>query len=128
MARSPRSEAEIARTRGAILDAAARAFARRGFGGITMEELAGEAGYSTASLYNYFPNKEAVLRALIDRSLQQMMQAVEGPIPRGLDPGQRVELVLLRLLEAARSDLWLMALMMAPEVAGSDSPGPDSLK
>ncbi|MCK6502511.1 TetR/AcrR family transcriptional regulator [Myxococcota bacterium] len=126
MARSPRSEAELNRTRAAILDAAARAFALRGFEGLTMEDLAREAGYSTASLYNYFPGKEAVFRALVDRSLERMLRAVDASLPVGLEPEQRLELVTLRLLEEAREHHWLTSLLISPAL-GSGQVDPGSL-
>ena len=34
-----------------------------------MDDLARESGYSSASLYNYFPGKDAVLAALVARNL-----------------------------------------------------------
>ena len=107
-----------------MLDAAVRAFARRGFSGLTMDDLAREAGYSTASLYNYFPNKDAVLCALVDRSLERMLRAVEGPLPLGLSPVQRLESIVLRLLEEAREHLWLTELLMSHAMAsGEADPG-----
>jgi AcrR family transcriptional regulator len=48
-----------------ILKAASRAFARRGFHGTTMEEVAREAGCSTSSLYTYFRGKEDLYRSLL---------------------------------------------------------------
>ncbi len=126
MGRSPRSRAALERTRSAILDAAARAFARRGFAGITMDDLAKEAGYSTASLYNYFPNKDAVLNALVARSIEGLLRCVKAPLPVTLSPEQRLELVALRLLEEARDHLWLMALVMSHAMA-SDNTDPGSV-
>ena len=56
-------EAEFARD--IILEAAASVFARKGFHGATMDNIAREAGYSPAAIYKYFENKEAVFSELI---------------------------------------------------------------
>ena len=47
-----------ARTRGLLLDAAARTFARKGYAGASVEEIAEAAGFSIGALYSNFANKE----------------------------------------------------------------------
>jgi AcrR family transcriptional regulator len=48
-----------------FLDAAARVFARHGYSAGTTNRIAEEAGASIGSLYQYFPNKDAILVALV---------------------------------------------------------------
>ncbi len=50
----------------AILDAAARIFAARGYAGTTTNHVAALAGVSIGSLYEYFPSKDALLVALLE--------------------------------------------------------------
>jgi len=50
-----------------MLDAAETVFAKKGFGGASMEEIATEAGFSRASLYTHFGNKEDLLGAVLER-------------------------------------------------------------
>ena len=50
----------------AILDAAARVFEERGFEAGTTNHVAEVAGVSIGSLYEYFPNKDAMVVALVD--------------------------------------------------------------
>jgi AcrR family transcriptional regulator len=52
-----------------ILDVAARLFDERGYRGTTTNHVAAEAGISIGSLYQYFPNKDALLVALAERHL-----------------------------------------------------------
>lgn len=52
------------RTRARILAAAEQLFARRGFDAASMRELAAAAGVQAATLYHYFPSKEALLREI----------------------------------------------------------------
>ena len=56
----------------AILDAAARILAHEGLGAMNTNRIAETAGVSIGSLYQYFPNKEAVLAALHERHGEAM--------------------------------------------------------
>src|SRR5215218_9068561 len=49
-----------------ILHAAVTCFARQGYYGTTMEEIAAEAGIAKGAAYVYFPSKEAIFLALYD--------------------------------------------------------------
>lgn len=55
----------------AILDAAARVFEARGFEAGTTNHVAELAGVSIGSLYEYFPNKDAMVVALVERELER---------------------------------------------------------
>jgi TetR/AcrR family transcriptional regulator, fatty acid biosynthesis regulator len=54
---------------GQILDAAARLLMAEGFTEVSMERLGREAGISKALVYNYFPNRNDLLRALLEREM-----------------------------------------------------------
>jgi AcrR family transcriptional regulator len=54
----------------AIVGAAARVLARRGYAGTTTNHVAARAGVSVGSLYEYFRDKDAVVRAVMDRHLE----------------------------------------------------------
>lgn len=56
-----------------ILEAAARVLEERGFDGYTTNAVAERAGVSVGSLYQYFPNKDALTVALIDRETAELM-------------------------------------------------------
>ncbi len=53
----------------AILDAAEQVFAERGFTGGTTNHIADRAGVSIGSLYQYFPNKDAIMMGLMERHI-----------------------------------------------------------
>ena len=55
----------------AILDAAARVFEERGFDAGTTNHVAARAGVSIGSLYEYFPNKDAMVVAVVERELER---------------------------------------------------------
>ena len=55
-----------------VLDAAARIVVRHGVESLTTRDIAVAAGIPTASLYQYFADKEAVLIALAERDMDEM--------------------------------------------------------
>jgi AcrR family transcriptional regulator len=55
-----------AQTRARLLAAARKIFARRGYHGASVEDVAEEAGYSTGALYSNFAGKEDLLLALFE--------------------------------------------------------------
>ena len=56
----------------AILTATARILVKEGFDRASTNRIAEEAGVSVGSLYQYFPGKEALVAALIERHLDEM--------------------------------------------------------
>ncbi|MGP0101847.1 MAG: TetR family transcriptional regulator [Solirubrobacteraceae bacterium] len=63
-----RSERKAA-TRARLLEAAARVYARSGFAGATLDEVAGEAGFTKGAVYAHFGSKENLLLALLQEHL-----------------------------------------------------------
>ncbi len=67
-----------ARTRRLLLDAAARVFARKGFTGASVEEIAESAGFSIGALYSNFNGKEALfLELMAERGLGRVAEAAQ---------------------------------------------------
>src|SRR5688572_33156597 len=69
-----RSQATV----GAIVDAAARVLVRGGYGAFTTNRVAAVAGVSVGSLYQYFPNKEALLAELKARHVAALERGLEA--------------------------------------------------
>jgi AcrR family transcriptional regulator len=67
---SPR-QARSRATVDAILTAAAQVFARHGYAAGTTNRIAERAGVSIGSLYEYFPNKDALLVAILEAHIQE---------------------------------------------------------
>src|SRR3954447_26713799 len=61
-----RREQTKAANREAILDAARAVFCEMGFGAATVRDIVRRTDLATGTFYNYFPDKESVLRALVD--------------------------------------------------------------
>jgi AcrR family transcriptional regulator len=54
-----------------IVDTAAELFATNGFDATTMEAIAAASGSAIGSVYRFFPNKQAVFRAVADLALER---------------------------------------------------------
>jgi AcrR family transcriptional regulator len=77
-------------TQARILEAAARVFCRHGYAAGTTNRIAAAAGMSIGSLYQYFPNKDAILVALMRKHVAEGTQRVlavldDDGLPPALD-------------------------------------------
>ena len=93
--RTARTRQPAPSTRDVILDAAARRFAERGFAGVSVREIATDAGLKNqASLYHHFRDKRALYEAVISRGLEPVLTLVAesgiATTPSG-EPGAFVE-------------------------------------
>ena len=61
-----------------ILDTAAEFIAEVGYEAVTTNAIAERAGISIGSLYRYFPDKDAILRGLSVRHLEQVREIYDG--------------------------------------------------
>ena len=83
MARPPNADGQ--RTRQAILDAALALFAEKGYFGTSLRDVARAVGVRESALYNYFPGKEALFEALLDRRVGDEERAAVGAARRAGD-------------------------------------------
>jgi AcrR family transcriptional regulator len=73
--------------RSAILDAALEVFARRGFNGASIDEIAQAAGISKALIYEHFPSKRDLHASLLERHTQEIFVRVAQTADTD-DPGE----------------------------------------
>ncbi|MBV2358573.1 TetR/AcrR family transcriptional regulator [Thalassococcus sp. CAU 1522] len=85
MARTQGSHADITGPR--IRDAALRLFAKHGYAAVSMRQIAAEVGVQAGALYNYTPDKQALLVSLLQGHMEELLAA--RPDPSG-DPMQRL--------------------------------------
>lgn len=103
--KSPKQERSVA-TRERLLDAAARVFARHGYSAGTTNRIAEEAGASVGSLYQYFPNKDAILVALAHRHVAEGAEMLSNSLAatEGLPLAERLDAVIGAMVEAHADD------------------------
>lgn len=106
---NPRKTASQARSRAtvdALIEATARILVRESFDGASTNRIAAEAGVSIGSLYQYFPSKEALVAAVIDRHNRDLMQVARGVLTQvaALPVEQAVRKLVTIAIEAHRLD------------------------
>lgn len=75
--KTPR-QARSAATVDAIFEATIQVLLADGLPRLTTTRVAGRAGVSVGTMYQYFPHKEALLYAVLDRYLQDVVAAIEA--------------------------------------------------
>lgn len=126
-ATSPRKRPKQRRaeeTVAAILEAAHRILAKAGVDGLTTKRIADVAGVSVGSLYQYFPNKEAVVAALIEERVHGTVGAQAAALEfvrgRSLRESLRHVMRLLRAGSLRRVGSYRELVFQAPTVLQRD--------
>ena len=105
-----------------ILTAAARILTKEGFEALTTNRVAAVAGVSVGSLYQYFPNKEALVRALCERHTHGVRDRIRARFEEAWDgPHEALSRAVIQVMvEIRRHDpkLHQELLRLAPAVGG----------
>ena len=104
MSTSTARDRRHARAQTEILESAARAFARKGFHGTSIDDIAREAGISPSSLYRYFEGKEALYRAMVDNIAEVVLAPFDDPLLATLAFEQRLEWLVRRQLSIVETN------------------------
>jgi AcrR family transcriptional regulator len=107
--------------RGLLLAAAAQVFARKGFAGASLEEIAEVAGYTTGALYYHFANKQELFLELLrtgwSRQIAREISAVnDDAFSADADPFETLSRFVVRRAgrhaesEPLQGEFWLYAL------------------
>jgi AcrR family transcriptional regulator len=84
-----------------ILMAALDAFGTRGFGATSLDDLAGDLGIRKQTILYWYPSKEVLLDAAIDRTAQEVSRRLERAVAEA-DPGfARVEAIIRAMFRLA---------------------------
>lgn len=115
--------------RSRIFEAAQAAFGDRGYGSVSVREIAAAAGVTVPMIYYYYDNKEGLFRSLIERGSEEM-RALLDPIRQQQAPArQRLAAAIWCLFGFCRRDTGLVRLVhrllaggdrAAPAVAAED--------
>lgn len=108
-----RERADAARNRLLVLAAAERLFTARGVAGVTMDDVATEAGVGKGTLYRRFGDKGGLAVALLDqreRELQQRILTGRPPLGQGAEPTARLAAFTEAYLRLVSTQLDLVLL------------------
>ena len=117
----------------AILDAAAQLIGEAGLDALTVQALADRAQTSKGSLYHFFPDVSAVVRALADRHLcairEMLASAMQDPAMQWSSlPVRGVVSIFLSPLEYLRAHPDLLAIVRAPLVVDRSAQSMEPLR
>lgn len=93
-----------------ILSHSLRLFARQGYAATSVRQIAREAGISQGLLYNYFEGKEAVLRAIVERSMADIQESFERAAGKAT-PRERIGRLIRAAFAIVRENLPFWRLM-----------------
>ncbi len=85
-------------TRDLLLDSAEESFARHGFAGAVLDDIAADAGYTRGAITSHFGGKEDLFLAAVDRHLERMMTSFD----EALTSHERIDPLLVERL----ADRW----------------------
>jgi AcrR family transcriptional regulator len=110
--------------RGKILDAAEELFARRGFAGVGLSEIADAVGLGKSSLFHHFPTKAQLYAAVVERILSEIEAALMRALATGGSPVERLDrwvdtIIDLLGTRPSHSRLLLRSLFEDDELSGS---------
>jgi AcrR family transcriptional regulator len=106
---NPRKSASQERSRAtvqALLDATARVLTKEGYDRASTNRIAATAGVSVGSLYQYFPNKEALVAALVARHNREMLDLLREALKEvaSLDLATAIARLVRAAVDAHRVD------------------------
>lgn len=87
-----------ARRREAILDAAARLFAERGYSDTDTQVLIDDLGVGKGTLYRYFHSKRELFLAAADRVMQRLRTQIDGDLAGVSNPFERIAVAIRAFL------------------------------
>jgi AcrR family transcriptional regulator len=131
--RPGRREERNAETRQAILTAAEELFAAQGWQGTRITEVAARAGVATATCYNHFGSKHALIGHLFAPRIAEAVARVEGRIAAGAQARDVVRVAVLemtRMLKARRTLTFALFAALQEDAIRSDGPprGPGDVR
>lgn len=95
----PRDPDLEARRKAEILDAAAAVFAEHGFAAADVQVIADRLGVGKGTVYRYFPTKQDLFLAAVDRGLQELSDQIDAILTdASLDPLDQVRAVVAAYL------------------------------
>jgi AcrR family transcriptional regulator len=111
-----------ARTRGALLESAARGLSRHGYGNLVLADVAHEAGYTRGALYHQFTDKEDLALAVLRWADETWRHEVGELIDRESDPAMALLAMARGHAILCRRDIARVAMSLRVEFSGRDHP------
>ena len=122
-----RKSASTLSTRDAVFAAAAALFSSRGFDGVSVDDIARDAGVNKAMIYYHFADKLALYRSIVSEGLQSM-RATIGAIAASADtPPSQLDRFIEAFVRMTEQRPWMPAMMLREIAEGAPRLDPDTL-
>jgi TetR/AcrR family fatty acid metabolism transcriptional regulator len=118
-----RAQPATADKRRLILDAAVRVFARRGFNGCRVSDIADEAGVAYGLVYHYFRSKDEVLDTLFLERWNVLLDVIRELDGRGMEPREELHAITSFIVDSYRHDPELMKVIIVEVTRAANSFG-----
>ena len=86
-----------------VLDAAATIFAEKGYAAASTRDIADRLGVRQASLYYYFPSKEAALAAICELGVKDFIEILQGIIAKPMPAAEKLRAAIANHLSPLRT-------------------------
>ena len=106
-----------------ILDAGVRVFARQGYHGTRVSDIADEAGVAYGLVYHYFKSKDQVLNELFSERWSLLLAAIEATDADDIAPRDKLRAVAAFIFDSYRHDPELMKVIIVEVTRAANSFG-----
>jgi AcrR family transcriptional regulator len=115
-------EERRARSRGALLESAARSLSRYGYGKLNLAQVAADAGYTRGALYHQFEDKADLALAVIEWVQESWLEEVGEPARDEPDPVSELLAIARGHAVFCRRDIARVVMAVRVEFSGQDHP------
>jgi len=106
-----------------ILDAAIRVFARQGFNGCRVSDIADEAGVAYGLVYHYFRSKDEVLDTVFLERWNVLLDAIRETDRQDISPREKLHQIASFIVDSYRHDPELMKVIIVEVTRAANSFG-----
>lgn len=106
-------------TRDSVFAAAAQAFSSSGFDGVSMEDIAREAGVNKAMIYYHFADKLALYRAIVTDGLKTMGETASAIVVSSSTPNAKLNAFIEAFVRMTEIRPWMPAMMLREIAEGA---------
>jgi len=119
----PKSKVEQAEaTRARLVAVARRLFARRGYPGVSIDEIVQAAGVTKGALYHHFPDKQQLFQAVVEQIEKEISERLAAASSRPGDASERLRAACEAYLDACvDEEVGRIVVLDSPAVFGWDA-------
>ena len=114
-----RKSAAATSTKAAVFDSAAALFSTRGFDGVSVDDIARDAGVNKAMIYYHFADKLALYRAVLAEGLSRMGATVSAIATSADQPQIKLDRFIEAFVRMTEMRPWMPALMLREIAEGA---------